>query len=379
MLGTLAFISVGKQHHDRRHLSPLCAVGHDELVDDRLSDVHEIAELRLPQHHGITASSAEPILETEYRSFRERAVVDLELCGGIGKFLERRIRLAGLGIMQHSLSMRERPALHILPGNPDRHAVGEKRCKSERLCMAPVDSACIPHRLTTTTQCLRELAVRLEALRPREQLFVERHQLLRARRLDTIRRPSLGALDGLAWRATLTIVCRCTALNALEVRRDLIVQRLDVVGRDDTLGDETLTPHFAWRRVRLDLRIHRRLRESRLVGLVVTVATVTHEIDKEVLAELRAVLNTKLHHAHAGVRILRIHVSNRDLEALGEIARVMRRAPVDWIRREPDLIVRDDVKRPANPIPAQPGHVECLRNNAFTGKRCITVNADWDN
>ena len=56
MLRTLSFVAMRKQQHDRRILSPLRAIGDDELIDDRLRDVHEIAELCFPQHERIVES-----------------------------------------------------------------------------------------------------------------------------------------------------------------------------------------------------------------------------------------------------------------------------------------------------------------------------------
>ena len=50
VLRALSLVAVRQQQHDARVLPPLRAVGGDELVDDRLRDVHEVAELRLPQH-----------------------------------------------------------------------------------------------------------------------------------------------------------------------------------------------------------------------------------------------------------------------------------------------------------------------------------------
>ena len=73
--------------------------------------------------------------------------------------------------------------------------------------------------------------------------------------------------------------------------------------------------------------------------------------------------------------MLGIHVHDRNLESLREIARIMRRPAVDRISRESDLVVDDDVKRSADAISAEPRHVERLRHNALAGKRGIAVDA----
>ena len=57
--------------------------------------------------------------------------------------LHRRERLAGLHVVQHEVALRERPALHVLAGEPHRNAVDEQRCIRERLGVAPVDTALV--------------------------------------------------------------------------------------------------------------------------------------------------------------------------------------------------------------------------------------------
>ena len=50
VLGTLALVAVGQQHDQAGVLVPLVLGGHQELVDDDLGAVHEVAELGLPDH-----------------------------------------------------------------------------------------------------------------------------------------------------------------------------------------------------------------------------------------------------------------------------------------------------------------------------------------
>ena len=53
VLGPLAFVAVRQEHHETGGLVPLVLARHDELVDDDLGAVHEITELRLPDHECI--------------------------------------------------------------------------------------------------------------------------------------------------------------------------------------------------------------------------------------------------------------------------------------------------------------------------------------
>ncbi len=50
MLRALAFVAVRQQQRDAGQQAPLGFAGGDELVDDDLRAVGEVAELRFPQH-----------------------------------------------------------------------------------------------------------------------------------------------------------------------------------------------------------------------------------------------------------------------------------------------------------------------------------------
>src|SRR5689334_18047912 len=97
-------------------LSPLRTIRHDELVDDRLRDVHEITELCFPQHERISRRSGKSVFESENRGLRQRTVVDLELRLRVGKMLKRSPGLTSLSIVQNRLAMRESSTLHVLSG-----------------------------------------------------------------------------------------------------------------------------------------------------------------------------------------------------------------------------------------------------------------------
>ena len=121
---------------------------------------------------------------------------------------------------------------------------------------------------------------------------------------------------------------------------------------EHALAHEPRRPHLARRRVRADRLVQLRLRERRLVGLVVTPAAIAHEVDQHVLRELVAIRHREPHRDEARFGIIGVHVHDRHLESLRRIARVARRPRVDRIGREAHLVVHDEVHRPADAISA---------------------------
>ena len=67
VLRPLAFVAVRQQHDDAGEQTPLVLAGGDELVDDDLRAVGEVAELRLPEHQRLGIVAAEAVLEAEHR------------------------------------------------------------------------------------------------------------------------------------------------------------------------------------------------------------------------------------------------------------------------------------------------------------------------
>ena len=65
MLGSLAVVTVGKRHYQTGTLEPFGFSGSDELIDDALGVVREVAKLRLPHNERIGRSEGVSVLETE--------------------------------------------------------------------------------------------------------------------------------------------------------------------------------------------------------------------------------------------------------------------------------------------------------------------------
>ena len=65
----LAFVRVRQQQRQTRSLLPLVFTGGDVLIDDRLGDVVEIAELRFPHHQRVLRDDRITVFEPEHARF----------------------------------------------------------------------------------------------------------------------------------------------------------------------------------------------------------------------------------------------------------------------------------------------------------------------
>ena len=138
MLGALAVVAMGQQHHEAAIASPLFLAGGDELIDDDLRAVGEIAELRFPDHQRIGLSAGVAEFIAEHRFFRERRVDDQE-SGLIGaQVLQRQTGLAGLLIVDHRVTMEEGATRAILPRDAHRATLAQQGRIGECFGEAPV-------------------------------------------------------------------------------------------------------------------------------------------------------------------------------------------------------------------------------------------------
>ena len=126
VLRTLPFVPVRQQQHQPGGEAPLGETARDELVDDDLGAIDEVAELGLPEDQGPGRGGAVAVLETEGGQFGQGAVVEFERRHGTGKPAHRSQGGAGVHVMQDQVTMTERAALGVLAGEPDRVALGQE-------------------------------------------------------------------------------------------------------------------------------------------------------------------------------------------------------------------------------------------------------------
>src|SRR5215813_12924144 len=72
MLGPVALIAMRQEERQARGLSPLGQPGSDELVDDDLRAVDEVAELRFPEDERLRRCGRVAVLEADAGVLRER-------------------------------------------------------------------------------------------------------------------------------------------------------------------------------------------------------------------------------------------------------------------------------------------------------------------
>ena len=76
MLRPRAFVAVRQQHRQTRQMIPFVFRRGDELIDDDLCRVPEIAELRFPDHQSAQSIERVAVFKAQHADFRERRIVN---------------------------------------------------------------------------------------------------------------------------------------------------------------------------------------------------------------------------------------------------------------------------------------------------------------
>ncbi len=365
----LALLAVREQQHQRGLLAPLHLAGREELVDDRLGAVDEVAELGLPEDQRVRVLHRVPVLEAHRRVLREQRVVDEEPRGAGGQRGDRQEVLAGLRVDDRRVPRGERATARVLTGQADGDALGEQRAERDQLTEAPVDAAVGGHLGAPVEQLLDPL-VRGEALGQLDVRLADGADHVRRDRGLDLGLRLLGD-DVRPRRAAGRVPGGLEdLLEAGLVVAELLLGVLhgDVAAADQLLGVEL--PHAA---LGVDDLVHPRVGHRRVVALVVTAAAVADHVDDDVLVERLPVLEGQLGHPHHGLRVVPVDVEDRGLDHPGDVGRVHRGAAVLRGGGEADLVVHDHVDRATGAVAPQLGEVQGLGDHALAGERGVAV------
>ena len=128
----------------------------------------------------------------------------------------------------------------------------------------------------------------------------------------------------------------------------------------------------------LDQLVHEGLRIARLVPLVVPEPPVADEIDDDVVVEPFPKGHRQADRRDRRLRVVRVHVNDRRVEALRQVGGVARRASLLGWSREADLVVGDHVQRAAGRVAGEPREVERLGDDALAGEGCVSMDEDCE-
>src|SRR6266849_3023626 len=113
VLRALALVAVREEQHEAAHPLPLRFRAGEELVDDHLRAVGEVAELRLPDDQPARVGEAHAELEAEDGVLRQHAVDDAELRLPAADVVERDVVVARVHVVEDGVALAEGAAAGV--------------------------------------------------------------------------------------------------------------------------------------------------------------------------------------------------------------------------------------------------------------------------
>ena len=294
VLGARALVAVRQQQRQPRGLAPLGQARDDELVDDHLGAVDEVAELRLPQHERLGRLLRVAVLEADAApSPTAGCCAAPSARARPGRCWIGAVLLAGLGVVQDEVALAEGAALGVLAGEPDRDSLGQQRGERERLGVRPLDPA---RRASNASRrcssCWTSFGwiVNPSGTASSSSLSTRRRSaddrgldLGRGRAIELV---LAGRVLDAPWRPRSCSLSRVWA--SVSTAHTWSVISVDSCSVTTPCSISCRANSSRDRRVLLDHLVHRGLRVGGLVGLVVAEAAVADQVDQHVVAELLA-------------------------------------------------------------------------------------------
>ena len=379
VLRPLPFVAVRQQHHQAAHPPPFLLAGGDELIDHHLRAVGEVAELRFPDGQGARFSGRIAVFERQHRFFRQDGVPDAEGALTVMNVLQRRIRGTICLVMNHRMTVEEGAATGVLAGQTHRNPLINQRGVGQRFRAAPVEQLLASgHRLTIAVN-FGDARLHFYRFRHRADAFSQFLQTLHFHLVRValipfmveVRRPG----EGVHVHRTPLFHHAFACIQRIAVEVDHfsgVFQRSDLV-RFQLVGVE-----FTRRRMLFDFLVHQRLGCARLVGFVMAVTAVAHQIDEDIafkgITEVQRQTGNESHR----FRVIRVNVENRRLNHLADVGAVWGGTRIQRVGGgKAHLVVDDDTHRTAHFVTTRLGHVQGFLNHALARHCGVAVNGDW--
>ena len=382
MFRTLALIPVRKQQCQPAQAAPFCESAADELINNDLCAVGEITKLGFPDHQSVRIRRCIAVFKTKYSLFRQQGVENLAIFR-ITDGLQRAIHIPAVLVMQQRMTMRKCTAADVLAGQPDWETVINQGCIGHGLGEAPVNLKFPGSHIGAIRQNLFHPVVQKKVLRNLSQIGDQRLESLQGHRGVNRIRPlrfkmlapinnflHLGRIDDLA----------CHHLAPLKIVSIFHHHGLRILIRNNTFGRK-FGSILATHRINLfDCFIHHRLRHHRLIGFIVSIATIADEINDHIGVKHHSIGMGQLCDQNHCFGIISVDMEDRRLHHLGDFSAIHRGPGIQLVTGgKSNLIVDNHVNCSTDFETAGVRHIQSLHDHTLPCESSITMNKNWRN
>ena len=283
--------------------------------------------------------------------------------------------------MDHRVAVEEGPAPGVFAGQTHRNTFIDQRGVGEVFRAAPVEQLLAGGHCLTIAIDFRDARLHLNGFRHSTDAF---RQLLQTLRFNFVRIALIPLVVEVRGPGKGVHVHRTPLLHHAFAGIQRVAVEVNLLGsvfqRRDLISFQLVSVDFARGRMLFDFLIHQRLGCARLVGFVVAVTAVAHQIDEDIAFEGITEIQRQAGHESDRFRVIGVDVENRRLHHLTDVGAVRGRTRIQRVRRgESHLVVNHDAYGTAHFVTARFGHVQGFLNHALAGDRGVAVNGDRQN
>ena len=276
------------------------------------------------------------------------------------------------------MAVEEGPAPGVFAGQTHRNAFIDQRSVGEVFRAAPVEQLLTGGHCLTVAVDFRDARLHLNGFRHRTDAF---RQLLQTLRFNFIRVALIPLVVEVRGPGKGVHVHRTPLLHHAFAGIQRVAVEVHLLGsvfqRRDLIGFQLVSVDFARGRMLFDFLVHQRLGRARLVGFVVAMTAVAHQVDEDIAFEGITEIQRQAGHESHGFRVIGINVENRRLNHLTDVGAVRGRTRIQRVGGgEANLVVDNDAYGTAHFVTARFGHVQGFLNHALAGNRSVAVNSD---
>ena len=325
------------RQHERQavHTAPLHFAGGNELVNDHLGAVGEVAELSFPNDQGVGIVGSVAILKAKHSFFRQDGVDDhkrrLIFSNVLQRHVSTNVPLLTILIVNDSVSVCEGATAAIFTRQAHGITAGHQGSKSHVLAHAPIDGhVATAHGCTVVIDVFHQL-MRCDTAWQGGDFFGNAFPFSQGQCSAACISPFLVqewrpvhrelsfevGQHGIAVGVLACIQCGAASFHHVVAQ-----------GVTQALCGQTIGEQLAGARMCADFLVHQGLCQARRVLLVVSQFAEANDVKNHILVEGHAVLERNLHGQHRCFWIVCVDVQHRRFHHLDDVGAIHRRTHV---------------------------------------------------
>lgn len=347
-------------------------------------NLRKVTKLSLPDGQTVGGDKRITKLETKGTKLGQMRVGDSERALLGTQVLESNVCLFSFLVMDHGVSLRECTTLNILTGDSNVGTLKAQGTESKSFGSRPVNVLAFGYSLASVANNSCKVLVGVETFgETRDDLTNVLEGVLAGTGM-VLRENLLGKLLG--GRETFPrggkpfsgrrLVVPGPVVSLLKHAPDPLPVLVNLLLGKSTLLDQLVSVDRQDGRLLLNRLVHLWLSEAGLVSLVVTVSSVTDNIDNHILLESSSPVSSKGTDIVDGLDIVTVDVEDGRIDRLGNIRGVRGRTGKSGVGGETNLVVDNQVDGATSAVVGEVLHTHGLVDNTLTSKGGVTMEQD---